>query len=187
MGAILNAHHGHRYFAWALADGKFSFWVDRAKLGAERRVEGTYILCTNDLSLTGPQMVAAYKDLQTVERSFRELKDVLALRPIYHQTERRVRAHLFVAHLALVVGCALEKVLRRAGLPMALDTALAALQPVRLVTLDLEGQQVQVVTKPTAQARAVLKAVGLSRLPGPQEGVVKSPTQESFNHAGFST
>jgi hypothetical protein len=48
---------------------------------------------------------------------------------------------------------------------MALDTALAALRPVRLVTLALDGQQVTVLTKPTPHAQAVLKAVGLSRLP----------------------
>ncbi len=168
-GAILTEDHGHRYFAWALTpDGRFRFWVDRAKLRAERRLEGTYLLQTNDPTLEALQAVAAYKDLQTVERAFRCLKDVLAMRPIYHQTARRVRAHLFVAHLALLLGVALEKALRRAGLEMALDTALAALRPVRLVTLELDGQQVTVLTKPTPHAQAVLKAVGLSRLPLPE-------------------
>jgi hypothetical protein len=167
-GAILTEDHGHRYFAWALTpDGRFRFWVDRAKLRAERRLEGTYLLQTNDPTLDALQAVAAYKDLQTVERAFRCLKDVLAMRPIYHQTARRVRAHLFVAHLALLLGVALEKALRRAGLEMALDTALAALRPVRLVTLALDGQQVTVLTKPTPHAQAVLKAVGLCRLPLP--------------------
>lgn len=167
-GAILAEDHGHRYFAWALTpDGRFRFWVDRAKLRAERRLEGTYLLQTNDPTLDALQAVAAYKDLQIVERAFRCLKDVLAMRPIYHQTAHRVRAHLFVAHLALLLGVALEKALRRAGLAMALDTALAALRPVRLVTLALDGQQVTVLTKPTPHAQAVLKAVGLSRLPLP--------------------
>lgn len=167
-GAILAEDHGHRYFAWALTpDGRFRFWIDRAKLRAERRLEGTYLLQTNDPTLDALQAVAAYKDLQTVERAFRCLKDVLAMRPIYHQTAHRVRAHLFVAHLALLLGVALEKALRRAGLEMALDTALAALRPVRLVTLALDGQQVTVLTKPTPHAQAVLKAVGLSRLPLP--------------------
>lgn len=167
-GAILTEDHGHRYFAWALTpDGRFRFWVDRAKLRAERRLEGTYLLQTNDPTLEALQAVAAYKDLQTVERAFRCLKDVLAMRPIYHQTARRVRAHLFVAHLALLLGVALEKALRRAGLEMALDTALAALRPVRLVTVELHDQQITVLTKPTPHAQAVLKAVGLSRLPLP--------------------
>lgn len=169
-GAILAENHGHRYFAWALApDGQFRFWVDRAKFRAERRVEGTFLLQTNDPTLTPLQLVAAYKDLQTVERAFRALKDVLAMRPIYHQTPPRVRGHLFVAHLALLLGCALEKVLRRAGLTMALDVALAALRPIRLVTLELEGQQTRVLTKKLPpHAQAVLKAVGLARLPVPE-------------------
>jgi transposase len=168
-GAILKQHHGHRYFTWALTpDGHFRFWVDRAKLRAELRVEGTYILQTNDTALDTLQAVAAYKDLQTVERGFRCLKDVLAVRPIYHQTEPRVRGHLFVAHLALLLGIALEKALRRAGLALALDTALEALRPVRLVTLELDGHQTRVITKPTPYAQAILKAVGLPRLTPPE-------------------
>lgn len=169
-GACLAEHHGTRYFAWELTSaGRFHYWVDRAKLRAERRVEGTYILYTNEPSLDALRAVAVYKELQTVEHGFRTLKDVLAVRPIYHRTAARVRAHLFVAHLALVVGCALEKALRRAGLTLALDTALAALRPVRLVTLDVDGTTTQVVTKPTAHAQAVLKAAGLSRLRPPGE------------------
>jgi hypothetical protein len=169
-GACLAAHHGTRYFAWALTpEGRFRYWIDRGKLRAERRIEGTYLLQTNEPSLDALRAVAIYKELQTVERGFRSLKDVLAVRPIYHRTAARVRAHLFVAHLALVLGCALEKALRRAGLTMALDTALAALHPVRLVTLEIEGTTTRVVTKPTAHAQAVLKAVGLSRLRPPGE------------------
>lgn len=169
-GACLSTHHGARYFAWALTpDGRFRYWVDRAKLRAERRVEGTYILQTNEPTLDALHAVAVYKELQLVERGFRALKDVLAMRPIFHRTERRVRAHLFVAHLALVLGCALEKSLRRAGLTMALETALEALHSVRLVTLDVDGTITRVVTKPTTHAQAVLKAVGLSRLRPPGE------------------
>lgn len=169
-GACLAAHHGARYFAWQLtADGRFRYWVDRAKLRAERRIEGTYILQTNEPSLDALRTVEVYKDLQVVERGFRTLKDVLAVRPIYHRTAARVRAHLFVAHLALVVGCALEKALRRAGLTLALDTALAALHPVRLVTLEIDGTTTRIVTRPTPHAQAVLKAVGLARLRPPGE------------------
>ncbi len=102
-----------------------------------------------------------------MERGFRCLKDVLALRPLYHRTEPRVRAHLFVAHLALVLGVALEKALRRAGLALSLDTALEALRPVRLVTLELDGHQTRLVAKPTPHAQAVLKAAGLPRLTPP--------------------
>ena len=166
--AILRSGHGHRYFAWEVTpQGQFAFWLDRGKLREELRLEGTYLLQTNDPTLTPLQAVAAYKELQTVEHAFRDLKDTLACRPIYHRTAPRVRAHLFTAHLALLLGCALEKALRRAGLSMSLATALQALRSVRLVTLQLHGQTHHVLTKPHPSAQAILKAVGLHPLPPP--------------------
>lgn len=181
-GAVLSAHHGYRYFAWRLTPtGQFAFTVDRAKLRAERRVEGTYLLQTNDLSLDALQIVAAYKELQTVERAFRELKGIMEMRPIYHQTQDRVRAHLFVAHLALLLGCALHKALTRAGLTLALDAVLEALRPIRLVELDVAGQHLQLVTRPGPYGQAVLRAVGIHQLTPPEgrSGKTKSEIQEN--------
>jgi hypothetical protein len=179
--AVLTKYHGARYFAWALApDGTFRFGVDRAKLRAERHVEGTYLLQTNDLALTPLDAVAAYKDLQTVERAFRDLKNVLETRPIYHRTEPRVRGHLFVAHLALLLGCALHKALQRAGLPMALDTALAAVKSIRLVEVEIGDRRVQLVTRPGPHGQAVLRAVGIHQLtpPGRRSDKAQPPRQE---------
>lgn len=165
--AILKDHKGGRYFSWELTpEGEFRFRAD--KLAREERLEGTYILATNDEELDATQAVAAYKELQLVEKGFRHLKDVLEARPIHHRAPRRVRGHLFVAHLALVLGCALERALRRAGLELALESALAALRPVRLVSFELDGRPVQVLTKPTPHAQAVLKAVGLGQLRPPR-------------------
>jgi transposase len=147
-GRILKEHHGSRYFSWAVTpEGQFRFWVDRRKLREEFRVEGTYLLKTNDPTLGIVEAVTAYKELQTVERAFRDLKDVLGTRPVYHRTEPRVRAHLFVAHLALLLGCALQKDLHRAGLCMGLDTALEALRPIRLIELEVDGQRIQLITR----------------------------------------
>jgi len=181
-GTVLRAHHGYRYFTWRLSsDGQFLFTINRAKLRAERRVEGTYILQTNDHSLDTGQTVTAYKELLMVERAFRELKGLMEMRPIYHQTQTRVRAHLFVAHLALLLGCALHKALTRAGLTLALDTALEALRPIRLVELDLAGQHLRLVTRPGPHGQAVLRAVGIQHLTPPGEccGKQKSEIQEN--------
>jgi transposase len=181
---ILRAHRGHRYFSWRLGpDGQFLFTVDRAKLRAERRVEGTYLLQTNDRTFDTAQTVAAYKELLMVERAFRELKGIMEMRPIYHQTQRRVRAHLFVAHLALLLGCALHKALTRAGLTLALDTALEALRPIRLVELDVAGQHLRLVTRPGPHGQAVLRAVGIHQLTPPGERCGKSKSEIQENQA----
>jgi len=181
-GTILRTYRGHRYFAWHLTpDGQFRFTLDRAKLRTERRVEGTYLLQTNERALDVPQTVAAYKELLMVERAFRELKGLMELRPIYHQTQTRVRAHLFVAHLALLLGCALHKALSRAGLPFALDTALEALRPIRLVELQVAGQPLRLVTRPGPHGQAILRAAGIQQLtpPGGRCGKEKPEMQEN--------
>ena len=90
-------HHGHRYFSWGVRDGKFEFHENQTALEAEKRIEGKYVIATTEKNFSVPEAVEKYKELMGVEQGFRRLKDVLAMRPIYHQVEHRVRAHIFVA------------------------------------------------------------------------------------------
>src|SRR6202048_3498204 len=55
------------------------------------------------------QAVEAYKELSEVERGFRELKDLIEMRPIYHHRPKRVRAHIFVAALAFLLACDVQR------------------------------------------------------------------------------
>ncbi len=68
-----------------------------------------------------------YKDLSDVERGFRQLKDVLAMRPIHHQIETQVKAHIDVAALALLVQRLLARRLEEAGIDFSADRAIDAL------------------------------------------------------------
>ena len=79
-------------------------------------------------------VVAIYKDLCDVEQGFRQLRDMLAMRPIYHQIESRVKAHIFVAALALLVQRLLARRLEEAGIDFSAERAMEALQTIRLVT-----------------------------------------------------
>ena len=113
-------------------------------------------------------MVALYKDLSDVEQGFRQLKDVLAVRPIYHQIEERVKAHIFVAALALLVQRLLHRRLVQAGVDFSPVRAMQALSTIRLVTLRLEGQPVRRgVSGGSPDARRVLKALKLVDLRPP--------------------
>jgi transposase len=71
--------------------------------------------------------VRLYKELSEVERAFADLKDVLELRPIYHQIDSRVRAHIYVAALAFLLHRAIEKKLKAARLDLSATEALTAL------------------------------------------------------------
>src|SRR5258707_13555471 len=95
---------------------------------------------TSEKGLSVLDAVALYKELTDVESGFRQVKDVLAMRPIYHQVEQRVKAHIFVAALALLIQRLLKRRLVEAGVAISAERAIEALSTVHLVTLRLEGQ-----------------------------------------------
>jgi transposase len=170
---VMQAHHGHRYYRWELKDGRFHFEEDPVALGREKSIEGRYVVATTEKELDPREAVRMYKELSEVERGFRCLKDVLEMRPIYHRSEGRVRAHIFVAALGLLLMRLLERRLKEAGLTMSAEQALQALATINVVSFQVEGSQARAgVTSGSTHARQVLKALGISqtRPPIPPEG-----------------
>jgi transposase len=170
---IMQKYHGYRYFDWTLNGGALEFSESATHLGREKKIEGKYVIMTSEKGLSVLDAVALYKELTDVESGFRQLKDVLAMRPIYHQVEPRVKAHIFVAALALLVQRLLGRRLKEAGVDLSPTRAMQALSTVRLVTFRLEGQPPRRgVTGGCPDARLVLKALKLvdQRPPAPSEG-----------------
>jgi transposase len=90
------------------------------------------------------------------------------MRPVYHQTDRRVQAHIFVAALAHLLHRAIEKKLKAAGIDLSATDALTALKSVRVVDIDLGiGTTKRSVTRGTQRAAAVLRALRIETLDPP--------------------
>jgi transposase len=170
---IMQKYHGYRYFDWKLKDGALEFSESETHLGREKKIEGKYVIMTSEKGLGVLDAVAMYKELTDVESGFRQLKDVMALRPIYHQVEPRVKAHIFVAALALLVQRLLGRRLEETGVDLSPSRAMQALSTVRLVTFHLEGQpERRGMAGGCPDARLVLKALKLvnHRPPAPPKG-----------------
>jgi transposase len=170
---IMQRYHGYRYFDWKLDGGVLEFSESETHLGHEKKIEGKYVIATSENGLSVLDAVALYKDLTEVESGFRQLKDVMSLRPIHHQVEPRVKAHIFVAALALLVQRLLGRRLQEAGVDLSPARAMEALSTVRLVTFRLEGQpERRGITGGCLDARLVLRALKLvgQRPPMPPEG-----------------
>ena len=168
----LAPYHGHRYYGWRLAEGRLEFFEDEAKLAVEKRLEGRYVLATSEASFGLLDAVAGYKQLAEVERGFRSLKDVIAMRPIWHHSEAAVKGHIFVAALGLLVERLLERRLKEAGVDLSARAALQAVQTLRHVRFQV-GEQVRTgTTVGSAQARQVVRALGIENLrpPTPPKG-----------------
>jgi hypothetical protein len=134
--------------------------LDTAKIRAEARLDGKYLLVTSDPDLPAEDVALGYKNLLEAERGFRDLKSTLELRPIYHRLEPRIRAHVLLCWLALLLIRVAE---RRTGQTWA---ALAReLGRLHAVTLTGPTGTVTQTTEPTTAQQGILRACGLTPPP----------------------
>jgi transposase len=165
---VLQAHHGYRYYTWRMTRGVFQFEESPLHFEREKRLEGKYVIATSEAALSVVEAVSMYKELMEVERGFRQMKDVLAMRPIWHRVAPRVRAHIFVAALALLVSRLLERRLKAAGVDLSAAESLQAVSTIRLVDFRLSDQPTRRgVSTGSPRARQVLKALGITELKPP--------------------
>jgi transposase len=165
--------------AWRLVDvevaaegATFSFALNRKKLRQVRRREGRYLLRTNLCGKDPAQLWQFYIQLVEVEAAFKTLKDDLQLRPIYHQLEPRIEAHIFVAFLAYCLHVTLRARLRplAPGLtPRAVLDKLSAVQmlDVHFPTTDGRTLILSRYTEFNADQKILVKQLNLDLPPQP--------------------
>jgi Transposase DDE domain len=165
--------------AWRLVDvavapegPAFTFALDRAKLRQVRRREGRYLLRTNLCGKDPAELWRFYIQLVEVEAAFKTMKDDLQLRPIYHQLEQRIEAHIFVAFLAYCLHVTLRAQLRplAPGLtPRAVLDKLAAVQmlDVHFPTTDGRTLILSRYTELTAEQKILVHQLKLDLPPQP--------------------
>jgi hypothetical protein len=120
VGAVLGKRKMAKHFTISIADETFSFTQNQASMAAEAALDGVYVIRTNapEGQCTAADAVRAYKSLAEVEQAFRSMKTVdLELRPVFHWTAPRVRAHALLCMLAYY----LEWHMRRSLAPMLFD------------------------------------------------------------------
>jgi Transposase DDE domain len=131
VGRDVNRYKVAKHFELTIADGRFAYARKEEQIAAEAALDGFYVLRTSlDEDVSAQAVVRAYKQLAAVERAFRAMKapDLLALRPIHHRLEDRVRAHAFLCMLAYAVRIEIEE--RLAELLFVDDAPLAPADPV---------------------------------------------------------
>lgn len=93
---------GNKGFRKYLKLAKDSARIDPAKIKAEARFDGKWVLTTNT-AMSADQVALKYKELWRVERVFRDVKSLLETRPVYHQNDANIAGHVFCSFLALVL------------------------------------------------------------------------------------
>jgi transposase len=158
----LRDHHLLGFYSVELSAGTLSVTKNRSALDWEVAIDGMLMLGTTDLESPPEEIVRRYKELAEIERGWRSLKSTLLLRPVYHWTEKRIRAHVFVCVLALQ----LERWMRRklAGIS-SVPKAIEVLKRIKIGELVMGGRKKRVLTRPTAEQTGLLNALGVASLP----------------------
>lgn len=94
-------HRSMGRYVKELKNGKLR--IDKAKVKQDEKLDGKYLLSTSDLHLSAEDIALGYKQLLEVERAFRTLKSTLCLRPVYHSRDDRIRSHVLICWLALLL------------------------------------------------------------------------------------
>ncbi len=128
--------------------------------------EGAYLLRTNLTATTASELWAKYMQLTEVEAAFRASKSELSIRPLFHQLERRVKAHVMVGFLGYALWVTLKHLLRRKQSEWSATRALAelaTLQSADIVLPTTDGREIRLrrITEPTAMQQRLLNQLAI--------------------------
>jgi transposase len=144
------------------------FTIDEERIARDACFDGLYVLRTNT-GLTALQTMLRYRDLLRVEQLMRQIKAVLATRPIYHSSDAAIRGHVFCSFLALVLARELEERLDRHGIVAEWGDILRDLDRLQEITLEQDGKRFRLRTPTTGLAGKLFQAVGVALPPNLQE------------------
>jgi transposase len=144
----------------------FTYRLDREKLRRQRRREGRYLLRTNLTETDPAKLWGLYLQLVNVEEAFKNLKGDLAIRPIFHQIEKRIEAHILISFLAYCLHVTLTERLRALAPGLTTRSALekfAAMQMIDVHVPTTDGRELVITrtTQPEAELQLLLDKLKL--------------------------
>ena len=159
--------------AWRLVEievakhkGLFTYRLNREKLRRARRREGRYLLRTNLTETDPAKLWSLYLQLVTVEEAFKNLKSDLAIRPIFHQHQDRIEAHIFVSFLAYCLHVTFTQRLRTLAPGLTTRSVLEKFTAVQMIDVHLpttDGRELTLTryTQPEPELELLLEKLKL--------------------------
>lgn len=156
----------------AAQGASFGYWLNRKKLREVRRREGRYLLRTNLTESDPAKLWEYYLQLVAVEEAFKTLKGDLSIRPIYHQDEKRIEAHIFIAFLAYCLHVTLGHRLKHLAPGLTARSVLEKFAAVQMIdvhipTTDQRKLTLTRYTQPEPELKLLLERLKFTLPPQP--------------------
>jgi Transposase DDE domain len=153
---------GYRRYLRTISDEHFA--IDTDKIEEEKRFDGIFVLRTNT-EFNPLEAMLCYKQLWTVEQTFRTAKHLLASRPIFHKLDETIRGHVFCSFLALVLKKALEDRIAALDRTGSWPEIIADLDSLTETEIEHDGKRFVVRSAPRPAASLALRAAGVALSP----------------------
>ena len=171
VGRILQKYKMGKFVNWEVRDGQLHWHFDEEKIAAELLLDGCYVITTDAKpdQMDSAKTVESYKRLRLVEMAFRNLKTVqLEVRPVFHKTDDRIRAHVFLCVLAYYLqwhmNQRLQPLFASDGLgknrEWTFENVIARLKALRREKVQLAGAEFHQVTVPEPDQQRILDLLG---------------------------
>ena len=182
----LGAARATATLAWRLVDitvdkasARFTLALNRTKLRQIRRREGRYLLRTNLTEGDPATLWQYYIQLVAVEEAFKNLKADLAIRPVFHQQERRIEAHIFIAFLAYCLYITLQRRLHALAPGLSARSALEKFAAVQMIDVHVpttDGRELLLTryTQPEPELQLLIGQLKFQLPPQPQPRITTS-------------
>lgn len=151
---------GNRGYARFIKIDKHSVSINLPAVEADARLDGRFVLTTNT-ELPADQVALTYKSLWRVERTFREQKSTLEVRPIYHRCPHMAIGHIVASFLALRLEVDLQRRLDESKVEVSWPTLMRDLSQVRSVIVDLDGTRYRLRTTMVGSSYQAFQAAGV--------------------------
>jgi transposase len=169
----------------AIQGASFGYWLSRKKLREVRRREGRYLLRTNLTESDPSKLWEYYLQLVAVEEAFKTLNGDLSIRPIYHQREKRIEAHIFIAFLAYCLHVTLGHRLKHLAPGLTTRSVLEKFCAVQMIDVHvpiIDGRELMLTryTQPEPELKLLLEKLRIALPP-------QSPPKISAAQAASAT
>jgi len=138
--------------------------IDEEKIKRDELYDGVYVL-TSNTHLSGPDIIESYKNLWQIEAAFKQLKSEIDVGPVYHWKDRRIRAHVMICFLSLLLRTILNKKLKKKYKDASYQDSLKDLKELRAVHLRIHNNDITIRTEYQPGAAQAVKALGMRNPP----------------------
>jgi hypothetical protein len=160
---------GYRRYLKTISNEHFA--IDPDKVEEDKRFDGIFVLRTNT-ELNPLEAMLCYKQLWTVEQTFRTAKHLLSTRPIFHKLDETIRGHVFCSFLALVLKKALEDRIAALARVASWPEIIADLDSLTETEIEHDGKRFVVRSAPRPAASLALRATGVALPPTVRQAAV---------------